>query len=237
MGNRCAAECNWCSALIAIDRKLGASTALSKRTAMITVFLGAGFSGLGGVPLASQLFDEQPQVDTISRQALVSRVLRLIMILTITLSVSQAQVALFQRDQRSWLMQFAGTWQAIVGGDTNITWKATPIAEQRALQVHSITTVNGVTVRESWGFWAFDPDRDAISCTTVLSTGELLHAIGLFVKRSNFLLTLGDQLVHQEHPIATSMDLKPPDTFEAYQANSKPGDTRVFVFTRIARQP
>ena len=42
---------------------------------MISVFLGAGFSSLGGVPLASQLFDEQPLVDAISRQRLIGRVL------------------------------------------------------------------------------------------------------------------------------------------------------------------
>ena len=41
---------------------------------MIAVFLGAGFSLLGGVPLASHLFDEEPYVDTISRAKLVERV-------------------------------------------------------------------------------------------------------------------------------------------------------------------
>lgn len=43
---------------------------------MITIFLGAGFSYVGGVPLASQLFDEEPRVDRITRQQLVSRVVR-----------------------------------------------------------------------------------------------------------------------------------------------------------------
>ncbi len=42
---------------------------------MICVFLGAGFSVVGGVPLASQLFDEEPTVDRITRQRLVARVL------------------------------------------------------------------------------------------------------------------------------------------------------------------
>src|SRR5215211_1744736 len=42
---------------------------------MISVFLGAGFSMIGGVPLASQLFDAQPEVDRITRQRLVQRVL------------------------------------------------------------------------------------------------------------------------------------------------------------------
>ena len=42
---------------------------------MISVFLGAGFSFIGGVPLASQLFDEQPLVDVVSRQRLIGRVL------------------------------------------------------------------------------------------------------------------------------------------------------------------
>ena len=42
---------------------------------MISVFLGAGFSLLGGVPLASQLFDEQPLVDVISRENLIECVL------------------------------------------------------------------------------------------------------------------------------------------------------------------
>lgn len=42
---------------------------------MITVFLGAGFSYVGNVPLASQLFDSQPEVDRITRQRLLARVL------------------------------------------------------------------------------------------------------------------------------------------------------------------
>ena len=42
---------------------------------MISVFLGAGFSLLGGVPLASQLFDKQPLVDVISRESLIESVL------------------------------------------------------------------------------------------------------------------------------------------------------------------
>ena len=41
---------------------------------MISVILGAGFSHVGGVPLASQLFDESPQVDRITRERLVQRV-------------------------------------------------------------------------------------------------------------------------------------------------------------------
>lgn len=41
---------------------------------MLSVFLGAGFSRVGGVPMASQLFDMQPQVDRITRQRLVERV-------------------------------------------------------------------------------------------------------------------------------------------------------------------
>lgn len=41
---------------------------------MITVFLGAGFSKVGGVPLASELFDARPEVDRITRQRLVERV-------------------------------------------------------------------------------------------------------------------------------------------------------------------
>ena len=42
---------------------------------MISIFLGAGFSYLGNVPLASQLFDEQAEVDVVSRQRLLERVL------------------------------------------------------------------------------------------------------------------------------------------------------------------
>lgn len=44
------------------------------RQNVISVFLGAGFSILGGVPLASQLFDEEPRVGTVSRAKLVERV-------------------------------------------------------------------------------------------------------------------------------------------------------------------
>ncbi|MDA2931845.1 SIR2 family protein [Nitrospinae bacterium AH-259-F20] len=42
---------------------------------MLSVILGAGFSHVGGVPLASQLFDEYPEVDRITRVRLVQRVL------------------------------------------------------------------------------------------------------------------------------------------------------------------
>ncbi len=41
----------------------------------ITVFLGAGFSAVAGVPLASRLFDNRPDVDRITRARLVERVL------------------------------------------------------------------------------------------------------------------------------------------------------------------
>ena len=42
---------------------------------MISIILGAGFSAPASVPLASQLFDANPQVDRITRQRLVDRVL------------------------------------------------------------------------------------------------------------------------------------------------------------------
>jgi len=42
---------------------------------LLALFLGAGFSHPCGVPLASQLFDEEPQVDRIVRARLVRRVL------------------------------------------------------------------------------------------------------------------------------------------------------------------
>lgn len=41
---------------------------------MLTVFLGAGFSRAGGVPLAGELFESEPRVDRITRQHLVERV-------------------------------------------------------------------------------------------------------------------------------------------------------------------
>jgi len=44
---------------------------------MITILLGAGFSAPANVPLASQLFDAKPDVDRVTRQRLVDRVLRL----------------------------------------------------------------------------------------------------------------------------------------------------------------
>lgn len=42
---------------------------------MISIFLGAGFSAPAHVPLASQLFDAKPNIDKITRQRLVDRVL------------------------------------------------------------------------------------------------------------------------------------------------------------------
>ena len=41
---------------------------------MIAVFLGAGFSAVGGVPLAFQMFDHRPEVDRVSRHRLMERV-------------------------------------------------------------------------------------------------------------------------------------------------------------------
>ncbi len=41
---------------------------------MITIFLGAGFSRIAGIPLASQLFEERPNVDKITRKKLVAQV-------------------------------------------------------------------------------------------------------------------------------------------------------------------
>lgn len=43
---------------------------------MISIFLGAGFSAPANVPLASQLFDVRPDVDRVSRERLVDRVLQ-----------------------------------------------------------------------------------------------------------------------------------------------------------------
>ncbi|HEY7064429.1 MAG TPA: hypothetical protein VII06_23325 [Chloroflexota bacterium] len=43
---------------------------------MLSVILGAGFSYVGGVPLASQLFGSVPEVDRITRRQLVARVVR-----------------------------------------------------------------------------------------------------------------------------------------------------------------
>lgn len=42
---------------------------------MITVILGAGFSHIGGLPLATQLFDDSPEVDRITRRRLVAKVI------------------------------------------------------------------------------------------------------------------------------------------------------------------
>jgi hypothetical protein len=159
----------------------------------------------------------------------------LLVLVTVVVSISQGQVSLFQRDQRAWLMQFAGTWQTIIGGDTEVVWQAATVANKKALQVHSVSRVNGVLVRESWGMWAFDPDRDRIVCMTVLSTGELLQATGSFAKRSKLQLTMGFVPVPAYGATTTTMELKPPDTFEAYQTDPTTGVSRVFVYTCIAR--
>jgi len=42
---------------------------------LVTVFLGAGFSAIAGVPLAGDLFDEDPAVDRVTRRRLIDRVL------------------------------------------------------------------------------------------------------------------------------------------------------------------
>jgi hypothetical protein len=109
------------------------------------------------------------------------------------------------------------------------------MAGEKALQVHSISRVNGVLVRESWGMWAFDPDIDRIVCMTVLSTGEILQATGSFAKRSKFQLTMGLLPVPADRTTTTTMELKPPNTFEVYQTDQTTGASRVFVYTCIAR--
>jgi len=159
----------------------------------------------------------------------------LTVLITVMISISQAQVSLFQRDQRAWLMQFAGTWQTVVGGDTEVVWQATPVANEKALQVNSISRVNGVPVRESWGMWAFDPDNDRIVCMTVLSTGEILQATGSFAKRSKLQLTMGVVPIPTDRATTTTLELKPPDMFEVYQTDPTTGVSRVFVYTCTAR--
>ena len=42
---------------------------------MIAIFVGAGFSAPASVPLASQLFDKKLEVDRVTRQWLMDRVL------------------------------------------------------------------------------------------------------------------------------------------------------------------
>ena len=46
----------------------------NERVGSVAVILGAGFSAAAGVPLASQLFDSQPEVDRLVRRRLVGRV-------------------------------------------------------------------------------------------------------------------------------------------------------------------
>ena len=174
----------------------------------------------------------------------IGNVVQMTVLITVLISFSQAQdslfqrgrqVALFQRDQRAWLMQFAGTWQTIVGRDTQVVWRGTPLADEKALLVHSTSKVNGALVRESWGMWVFDPDRDRILCMTVLSTGEILQATGSFEKRSKLQLTMGVVPVPADQATTTTMELKPPDTFEVYQTDPNSGVSRVFVYTCVVR--
>ena len=159
----------------------------------------------------------------------------LIVFVIVRVSTSQAQVSLFQRDQRAWLMQFVGTWQTKVGEDTEIVWQATPAANEKALHVHSSSRVNGALVREAWGMWAFDPDIDRIVCMTVLSTGEILQATGSFAKRSKLQLTMSVVPLPIDRAATTTMELKPPDTFEVYQTDSTRSISRIFVYTCIGR--
>ena len=44
------------------------------QTKPVAVILGAGFSAVAGVPLASQLLDHRPEVDRVIREKLVDRV-------------------------------------------------------------------------------------------------------------------------------------------------------------------
>ena len=46
-----------------------------KKSGPVAVFLGAGFSRVGSVPLAGELFDNRPDVDRVTRARLVGRVL------------------------------------------------------------------------------------------------------------------------------------------------------------------
>ena len=60
---------------IAEQRPRRSEAPYTRYTSVIAVFLGAGFSAPAGVPLASHLFDAAPEVDKITRQRLVDRVL------------------------------------------------------------------------------------------------------------------------------------------------------------------
>lgn len=72
---------------------------------MITVILGAGFSYIGGFPLASELFNESPEVDRIVRQRLVGRVIRQWRLWQESTGGTPEQYLAFlhQKNDRNWL--------------------------------------------------------------------------------------------------------------------------------------
>jgi hypothetical protein len=144
---------------------------------MITVFAGAGFSRLAGVPLASQLFDSEPEVDRISRQRLVERVVQRWLDWQATENGTPEQYLAFLEKQtsREWLdaVWFVSLRIALEMGRVEV------VGMQPTVTRHNIDRTTGVAAHEQFWHTLF---RMADDVTVITTNYDILCERGLRIK-------------------------------------------------------
>src|SRR5437764_4116425 len=144
---------------------------------MITLFAGAGFSYLAGVPLASQLFDSEPEVDRVSRQRLVERVVQRWLKWKATENGTPEEYLahLEKHTGKEWLdaVWFVGLRIALEMG------KVEMVGMQPTVARHNIDRTTGVTSHENFWRALFRLSDDVAVITT---NYDILCERGLRIK-------------------------------------------------------
>lgn len=132
---------------------------------IVTVFLGAGFSHLGGVPLAPHLFDKRPEVDSVGRDLLVNRVVALWEAWhTETGGAAEQYLSYLQKcNLRDYYdaVKFVGLSIALQMGELQFV-----LGRGSTITRHSLTRTSGVPVHESFWTTLFRTDTDVAVVTT-----------------------------------------------------------------------
>jgi hypothetical protein len=144
---------------------------------MITVFAGAGFSRLAGVPVASQLFDTEPVVDRISRQRLVERVVQRWLDWRATGNGTPEQYLAFLEKQtgKEWIdaVWFVSLRIALEMGRVEL------VGMQPTVVRHNINRTTGVAAHEQFWRALF---RMANDVTVITTNYDILCERGLRIK-------------------------------------------------------
>ncbi|TXI24808.1 MAG: hypothetical protein E6Q61_03995 [Nitrosomonas sp.] len=163
---------------------------------MISIFLGAGFSAPANVPLASQLFDVKPEVDRISRDRLVDRVLQGWNSQQRATSYSPEEYLanLEQAGGRAWLdaQWYVGLVIALAMGRVEL------VGMKPTITRHNLDRTTGVRAHEAFWTAIFRKTQDISVLTTnydILPERGIRHVPRPRVPRPGFHYGLGPELL------------------------------------------